>query len=70
MSQKSADFLRKFLSHHNLTQTKFAQLAEISRFSVQKYLRGCRIHPKTAKKIEDNIRTNYREFLPYEKLID
>lgn len=70
MSEKSAQVIRNFLHTHNLSQLKFAELAGISRYSVQKYLQGARIHPKTAKKIEDNIKDNYREFLPYEKLID
>lgn len=70
MSEKSALIIKNFLNLHRLTQQQFAHYAGISRYSVQKYLKGLRIHPKTAKKIEQNILKNLREFIPHEKLID
>jgi predicted transcriptional regulator len=70
MSHKSAEYIEKFLHDHHLTISAFARMADISRLSVYKYLSGSRIHPKTAKKIEDNLLKNFRVFLPSEKLID
>lgn len=68
MSQESARVIKDFLFYNRLSKRKFAICAGISRFSVYKYLAGSRIHPKTAKKMEDNILESLRLFLPYEKL--
>jgi len=70
MSEKSAKILRDFIARKNWTNLQFAQHAGISRYSIQKYLKGSRIHPKTAKRMEDNLKDNAREFLPFENLID
>lgn len=69
MSKESAEVLKKFLIDNHVTKTEFCKFAEISRFSLYKYLAGANIHPKTAKRIEKNILTYYRVFIPHEKLI-
>lgn len=70
MSDKSARVLKEFLQQNRITKSEFCRVADISRFSLYKYLAGGNVHPKTAKKIEQNILETYRMFLPHEKLID
>ena len=70
MSDNSARVLKEFLQRNRITKSEFCRVADISRFSLYKYLGGANIHPKAAKKIEQKILETYRVFLPYEKLID
>lgn len=70
MSDKSARVLKEFLQQNRITKSEFCRVADISRFSLYKYLAGGNIHPKAAKKIEQNILETFRIFLPHEKLID
>lgn len=70
MSEESARVLKQFLKNNNLSISEFARISEISRFSVYKYLDGSNIHPKTAKKIKDNVSEYFTSLSPDEKIID
>jgi len=70
MSEKSAGVIRQFLETNKISQSEFARVTGLSRFSIYKYLGGGKIHPKAAKKIEEKVLEKYRIFLPHEKLID
>lgn len=69
MSKESSLLIRTFLQRNQLSITEFSKMANISRWSIYKYLRGENIHPKTAKRIEDSVPRKYKEFLQHEKLI-
>ena len=70
MSEKTATELKKFLDDHAMRVTDFARAAEISRFSVYKYLNGSRISPFNARKIERKLIENRDIFLSHKRLLD
>lgn len=70
MSQQSAEVLKHFMHIHSVSVAEFARAVDVSRFSIYRYLKGAKIQPKVARRMEENILKNYRVFLPHEKLID
>lgn len=70
MSEQSAKILRSFLNSYSIPITEFAEVTDLSRFTIHKYLKGHKISRKAALKIEKNVTKHYRILLPHEKLID
>ena len=69
MSEESARVIKLFLDTHNISIAEFARVTDLSRWTIYKYLKGGRIQPKAARKMEKTILEHYRIFFPHEILI-
>lgn len=56
MTQKSAQLLEAYKKKTGMTQQRLADLFEVNRRSIIKYLQGTNIHPRVAERMEKYTR--------------
>jgi transcriptional antiterminator len=70
MSEKSAQFIKEFLDENAISITELAEVTNLSRFTIHKYLKGAQVSSKAARRIKKAVLEVYDVHLPINKLID
>ena len=70
MSEKSAKIIQNFLHENKLTIAEVAEIFDLCRWTIYKYLEGGDIQPKVARRIERLTREGYKISLKSKKLLE